>query len=104
MNEYLYIPAALITGLLLGFLFFGGLWLTVVKSLSSKIPALWFIGSFLLRTAIVLAGFYYIADGNIKRVLVCLLGFIIARMLVRRLLSSSNANPLHIKKEIQHEA
>lgn len=104
MNEYLYIIVALATGILLGTIFFGGLWLTVMKSMASKTPALWFMGSFLLRTGIVLTGFYYIADGNIKRVLVCLLGFIIARMLVKRLLPNSNSNPLHIEKEIQHEA
>lgn len=104
MHEFLYILAALAAGMLLGTIFFGGLWLTVVKSMSSKTPALWFMGSFLLRTGIVLTGFYYIADGNIKRILVCLLGFIIARILVKRLLPNSNANLLNIKTEITHEA
>jgi F1F0 ATPase subunit 2 len=104
MNEYLYIIAALATGMLLGTIFFGGLWLTVTKSMASKTPALWFMGSFLLRTAIVLTGFYYIADGNIKRMLVCLLGFIVARIVVKRLLLNSNANLLNVKTEITHEA
>ena len=43
---------------LLGALFFGGLWWTVRKGVSSTQPALWFFGSLLLRTSIALAGFY----------------------------------------------
>ena len=104
MNEYIYIIAALATGIVLGFIFFGGLWLTVMKSLASKTPALWFMGSFFIRTAITLAGFYFISDGNIKRMLASLLGFIIARMLVKRLLPDSNTHPLQTEKAVNHEA
>ena len=43
-------------GVLLGVLFFGGLWWTVQRGLVSRRPALWFVGSFLLRTSVVLAG------------------------------------------------
>jgi len=41
---------------LLGAMFFGGLWWTIRRGLSSQHPALWFFSSLLLRTAIVLAG------------------------------------------------
>jgi F1F0 ATPase subunit 2 len=60
MNEFLMLMIVLVTGLLLGAFFFGGLWWTVRKGASSKSPALWFAGSMLLRTSIVLAGFYFI--------------------------------------------
>jgi F1F0 ATPase subunit 2 len=58
MNETLTLVSALVTGVLLGAMFFGGLWWTVRKGVSSKRPALWFFGSLLLRTSIALAGFY----------------------------------------------
>jgi len=72
----------LIMGLLLGGFFFGGLWWTVQKGLTSNHPALWFLGSTLARTAIALSGFYFIARDDWRKFLVCLLGFVLARALV----------------------
>ena len=85
MNETLGLAMALVTGLLLGAIFFGGLWWTVRKGFSSKQPALWFVSSLLLRTSIVLAGFYFIARGHWEGLLVCLLAFVAARVIVTRL-------------------
>ena len=85
MNDVLFIVLALVVGFLLGTIFFGGLWWTVRKGMSSKSPALWFLGSMLLRMGIVLAGFYFIGRGDWQRLVVCLLGFIIARIIVIRL-------------------
>jgi len=85
MNDTLTLAPVLVTGVLLGAIFFGGLWWTVRKGVSSKQPALWFFGSLLLRTSIALAGFYFIARGHWERLLVCLLGFVIARLIVTRL-------------------
>ena len=85
MNETLRLAPALATGLLLGAMFFGGLWWTIRKGVSSGRPALWFLGSLLLRICIVLAGFYFVSGGVWERLLTCLLGFVIARLLVMRL-------------------
>jgi F1F0 ATPase subunit 2 len=85
MNETLTLVLVLVTGVLLGLMFFGGLWWTVRKGVSSKQPALWFFGSLLLRTSIALTGFYFIARGHWERLLVCLLGFVMARLIVMRL-------------------
>jgi F1F0 ATPase subunit 2 len=85
MTDALRLVLALVTGLSLGAMFFGGLWWTVRKAFSSKQPALWFLGSLLLRTSIVLAGFYLVARGHWERLLVCLLGFVMARLFVTRL-------------------
>jgi F1F0 ATPase subunit 2 len=100
MNENLYMTVALFTGILIGAIFFGGLWLTLKKGLTSKNPALWIIGSFFMRTGITLSGFYFISGGDWKRLLVCLLGFIIARMLSKRFLPVSNVNKnIEVKNE-----
>ena len=85
MNETLTLTLALVAGLLLGAIFFGGLWWTVRKGVSSRQPALWFFGSLLLRMSIVPAGFYFVSGGHWERLLVCLLGFVMARFIVMRL-------------------
>lgn len=85
MNELMQIVMVLLSGMLLGALFFGGLWWTVQNGLSARQPALWFGASLLLRTVIVLAGFYFVAGSDWKRLLLCLLGFIIARSIMTRL-------------------
>jgi len=85
MNETLNLVLALATGVLLGGVFFVGLWWTVRKVVSSKHPALWLLGSALLRMSIALAGFYFVAHGHWERLLVCLLGFVTARLIVTRL-------------------
>ena len=85
MNEMLTMVTALVTGVLLGALFVGGLWWTIQKGVSSKRPALWFFGSLLLRTSIVLAGFYILARGHWENLLMVILGFVLARLIVTRL-------------------
>ena len=85
MNETVTLVLALVTGVLFGAMFFGGLWWTVRKGVSSQRPALWFFGSLLLRMPIALAGFYVVSSGHWERLLVCLLGFVTARLIVKRL-------------------
>jgi F1F0 ATPase subunit 2 len=102
MNEPLMLVLAGTVGLLLGAVFFGGLWWTVRKGVSSPRPALWFIGSMLLRTGIVLAGFYLVGGGQWQRLLVCLLGFVIARFLVMRLTRTRVEHSNSPAKEASH--
>ncbi|WP_347986558.1 ATP synthase subunit I [Methylomonas sp. AM2-LC] len=88
-------------GVLLGALFFGGLWWTIRKSLASQYPAVWFIGSLLLRMSVTLFGFYWIADGDWLRLLICLSGFVMARLLINRLVGSAKSL-LNTTKEVGH--
>lgn len=82
MNDPLPLLLAGGAGFLLGAVFFGGLWWTVRKGLSSRQSALWFLGSMLLRMGIALAGFYFVGRGDWRRLIACLLGFVIARFVV----------------------
>ncbi len=82
MNEILFMILAFIAGLALGTLFFGGLWFTVKKTVTAKIPAIWFLGSFFLRVSIALLGFYFVSSGSWQRLLICLIGFVAARFIV----------------------
>lgn len=85
MNEIVVSCVDLSVGFLLGGLFFSGLWWTVKKGLSSKRSVWWFIGSSSLRIGIVLAGFFFMANGSWKKLLACLVGFFLARVVATRL-------------------
>ena len=100
-NEILPLVLASVTGVSLGAMFFGGLWWTVQKGVSSKRSAIWFFGSLGLRTSIALAGFYFIARGHWERLLVCLLGFVIARLIVTRLTRAAE-KPTYLAQEAGH--
>lgn len=82
MNETIILALAWLAGGVIGLFFFGGLWWTVRRGVSAKRPELWFLGSMLLRMGITLAGFYVVSNRHLDRLLVCLLGFFIARMVV----------------------
>lgn len=84
MSEFLYVGLALGVGVLLGIFFFGGLWWTIKKGVTFASPAIFFIASMIIRTGIVLGGFYFVSCGHWERFLGCLVGFIIARIIVMR--------------------
>jgi F1F0 ATPase subunit 2 len=77
---------AFLAGIAFGGIFFGGLWLTIRCALSSAGLGLWLMGSFIVRTAIVVAGFYLVFAGDWRRLTACLLGFVAARFMAARVL------------------
>ena len=83
MTDLLFLAPPFAAGLLLGAFFFGGLWWTVIRGVSSESPALWFFGSMLARTSIALAGFYFVGGENWEQWALCLLGFVLARLVVK---------------------
>lgn len=50
---------ALLVGMVLGAMFFGGLWWTVQRAMNSRRVALWFFTSLVLRSGITLGGFIW---------------------------------------------
>ena len=104
MNEILNTAIALIAGLALGIIFFGGLFLTVRKMIHSKRPSLWLLSSFFLRVGITLVGFYFVGAGNLQKLLVCLVGFIAARFLVLHFTKNKEPKNFQVQKEVKHEA
>jgi F1F0 ATPase subunit 2 len=87
-SETLKMTLAWLAGAALGVMFFGGLWWTVRRGLSSQKPALWFLGSLLARMAVALTGFYFVSGGDWRRLVLCLLGFVMARTAITRLAKS----------------
>ena len=99
MNNAIYMILALITGLALGSFFFGGLWWTVRKAVQARIPALWFAGSLIIRLTVTMVGFYLIGAGSWQRLLVCVAGFALARMLVIRFTKTRDEKMIQQQKE-----
>ncbi|MHB1198798.1 MAG: N-ATPase subunit AtpR [Polaromonas sp.] len=102
MNETLMQLLAWMAGGGLGVIFFGGLWWTVRQGVSSQRPVLWFLGSLLLRMGVTLAGFYFVSGGHWPRLLLCLLGFVMARLVVIRLTRPPKENQVHPAQEASH--
>jgi F1F0 ATPase subunit 2 len=102
MHETLSLVLAWMAGGVLGAMFFGGLWWTVRKGVSSRQPALWFFGSLLLRMSLALAGLYVVSGGQWDRLLVCLLGFVMARLVVTWLTRASGEHHTRPAQEASH--
>jgi F1F0 ATPase subunit 2 len=101
MNEMANLTWALLAGLSFGAMFFGGLWWTVRRSMSARHPAFWLLGSVMLRTSVALAGFYFVGRDDWERLVVCLVGFVLARIIVMRA-TSARQNRMRQQAEVAH--
>lgn len=68
-----------LAGIVLGVLYFGGLWLTITRIRMMKTPGVFLALSFILRTVLVIGGFYLITDGKLERLAVAMLAFFMTR-------------------------
>ncbi len=77
---------AAFSGLVLGLFYFAGLWFTLQRLLHHPHPALWVAGSFALRLAVSLGGFYLILgpDRSLVRLGIALLAFMTVRVILTR--------------------
>ena len=71
----------IVVGMVLGAIFFGGLWMTVRQMTTSKRPGMLFLSSVVVRMLIVVGGIWYFAAGDAVAIGACLLGFIALRLL-----------------------
>ncbi len=83
MTDVVTLALDLTLGSVLGAAFYGGLWWTVCH-LSARHAGPWLLGSFVVRTLIVLAGFYTVARGPWRGLAACFAGFLAARIAVTR--------------------
>lgn len=102
MNDVMTIALAGVAGLGLGTFFFYGLWFTVRKTLTATTPALWMLGSFVVRMGITVTGFYYVGSGNWQRFLASLLGFVVARYIIIYLARRAESRQQSVDKSISH--
>ncbi len=86
MKDVLVLLASLAAGLILGIIYFRGLWQTVVRLPDFRRPVWSVTWSFVARVGIVMTGFFFIMQGHLERLAVAMAGFLLARqILVRRL-------------------
>jgi F1F0 ATPase subunit 2 len=71
----------IVVGMVLGAIFFGGLWATVRRLPTSKRPGLLTVSSLVLRSAIVCWGVWYFSNGDAGAMVACLAGFVAVRLL-----------------------
>lgn len=102
MNDMTALMLALLAGISLGLMFFGGLWWTVQKGAVSRRPALLFLVSFIVRMGLALGGFYLMSFGHWSRLLSCLTGFVAARALTIHLLAPALEKRVKLKNERSH--
>ena len=85
MNINIYSLYSLFFGLILGLLYFSGLWLTIKNMQKSRSPVALTLISFFLRTADVLFALIFVArQGNYMNIVILLVGFIIGRFILSR--------------------
>jgi F1F0 ATPase subunit 2 len=75
---------AVLAGVMLGLVFFVGLWWTVRRGLSTRHPAGLFLVSLVLRMTVAIGGFWWVAGGQWDRLLACLVGFLLVRLVMTR--------------------
>jgi F1F0 ATPase subunit 2 len=81
---------ALLVGLLLGAIFFGGLWWTVRAGTAGRNRSAWFPLSLVLRATLVMTGLYYVAGNGWQALLLCSGGILIARAAIFRLIRAGS--------------
>ena len=83
MTTLLLLVASCAAGMLLGVIFFWGLWTTLKRLSRGRSTAVLLLGSLLLRFGFVLGGFYLLARyAGWEHVLAAALGFTLSRILV----------------------
>jgi len=80
MSELLLYISPLAAGLLVGYLYFCGLWFTLQQMSKVRQPHLLILVSFISRISIMLLVLYLVADGHWTRLGLYLLGFFIMRI------------------------
>jgi F1F0 ATPase subunit 2 len=74
----------LLAGAALGVFFYTGLWVTVHGLLTTRHPTLLTLGSFWIRTLVVLASFLFLMRGRWQYALTCVAGFMMGRVAVSK--------------------
>ena len=87
MSLSIYSLLYFIIGLGLGLFYFGGLWLTIKNMNQVRSPIVLTLGSYILRIAAVIFILIYIArQGEWENILILLVGFIVSRIFLSRII------------------
>jgi F1F0 ATPase subunit 2 len=84
MIKVIILSLAFVSGLVLGAFYFIALWRTVKRLSETTHPARLMLGSFVVRLAVVLTGFYFVMSGHWERLAMALMGFILMKVILTR--------------------
>jgi F1F0 ATPase subunit 2 len=71
-------------GAVLGAAYLYALWFSVQRLSQARRPGAWLISGAGLRTVAVVGAFYLVMDGRWERLLACLAGFVLVRLILLR--------------------
>jgi len=86
VSEMAAVVGSLVAGAALGLFFYGALWFTVRRLVTTGHPVLLTLGSFWLRLLVVLAVFLFLTKQGLEYVLIAMASFILGRLAISRLL------------------
>lgn len=86
MAQALQLLAPFVAGLALGAIHFTGLWVVLRRLSVYRHPLRALIVSFLVRTSLIMSGFYLVMNGGIEQLVAALAGFILTREILRHCL------------------
>ncbi len=98
MDDNLILLLALVSGFAIGAFLFGGLWFTVTRIVDSIIPAVWVVVCFFAHVSVTWIGYRCISSGDLQRLLICVLGFIAARIFVMHYTKRIDEKVLNLEK------
>jgi F1F0 ATPase subunit 2 len=76
------IAFSFVVGLAMGALYFGALWLTVSRFTHGGMAPAWLLVSAVIRLACLVGVLFWIAGGQVSRLLAALAGFLLVRFVV----------------------
>lgn len=84
-------------GVLLGVGFFGSLRWVVGRLVSARWPALWMLGSMVVRIGLAMGAFVLLSQGRWDRMIAALAGFLAGRWIAIRVWGPGRANATHAR-------
>lgn len=84
-----------IWGVLLGFFYFGGLWITLKHITQAYKPTYWLVISFVIRVSFVMIGFWAIMKRDLISFIFTFLAFLITRAILTRTLGREKRGKIH---------
>jgi F1F0 ATPase subunit 2 len=99
-NLVLSLLFAFIIGVITSLFYFGGLWLTVKKVTQVNKPYLLLIGSFFIRSIVILPIFYFVFKESYLNLIPCLAGFLLIRFFLLNKISQKPESKELNKTEI----